>query len=134
MVSTTTNTDYPSPAEGPQPGPPPAGPIGKPKRKRPPTARKSAARGYENADGRDRSLGESGDTYPGRLFDVPGTNWRVVVCVQGRQWILQQCEGRDRWQSRKFFASKRRLAVVLKGLVPDRAFQAVKDKIEALPI
>lgn len=134
MYVDTTNTDYPSPAEALEPGPPPANKADQPKPKRPPTALKSAARRYENADGRDRSVGESGDSYPGRLFDVPGTNWRVVVCVQGRQWVLQQREGKDRWLGRKFFSNKRRLALVLKTLVPDRAFRAIQHEIEKLPI
>lgn len=134
MYVDIANTDNSDSALAPQPGPPPADPTAGLKPKRPPAPSLEASRRCPKPDGRDRSLGESGDAYAGSLFDVPGTSWRVVVCAQGRQWIAQQREGKDHWVSRKFFANKRRLAAVLKTLVPDRAFQAVKDKIEALPI
>ena len=82
----------------------------------------------------DRSRWEIGDNYPGVLFAIPGTAWRVAVCAKGYCWILQQREGKDRWHSRKFFARKARLALVLKELVGTKAFKAIEAKIEALPI
>jgi hypothetical protein len=89
--------------------------------------------GVNTSGGRDRSKGESGDNYPGALFSIPGTAWRVSVCREGRQWVLQQRRAKDHWGSRKFFATKRRLAVVLPTVVGTQAAALVKDKIEALP-
>jgi hypothetical protein len=98
-----------------------------------PQAGNTDACGETSAAKPDRSKWESGDQYPGALFAVPGTNWRVAVCAKGYCWMLQQREGRDRWISRKFFATKKRLAVVLTELVGDRAFRAVKAKVDELP-
>ena len=83
---------------------------------------------------RDRSSGESGDDYPGVRFHVPGTNWRVAACAKGYCWLLQQRRAKDHWESRKFFATKKRLAVVLADLVGAEVAAKVKDKIDALPI
>jgi hypothetical protein len=102
--------------------------------KQPPATRKSTARGYQNPKGRDRSKDESGDAYPGTLFDIPRTAWRVAVCREGRQWMLQQREAKDRWQSRKFFARKQRLATVVQQLLGTAAYKSVAAKIDALPV
>lgn len=83
---------------------------------------------------RDCSLGEGGDNYPGALFSIPGTLPRVAVCAKGYCWTLQQREARDHWISRKFFASKTRLAKVLPEVVGPDAATLVMPKIEALPI
>lgn len=119
----------------------PDGPIPRPVARSPPRPPKSAlARVSEGRppDGagkpRDRSKGEAGDLYPGALFRVPGTPWRVAVCHEGRQWILQQREARDHWVGRKYFSNKQRLAVVLRELVSPAAYRAIEPQIAALPI
>ena len=134
MLLDTTNTDDLINLEPAQPAGPAANLSDQPEPKRPPQALLAAARRCPKPDGRDRSVGENGDRYPGRIFEVPGTNWRVVVCAEGRQYIAQQREGRDRWTSRKFFTNRRRLGVVLRQLVGARAFRAVEATIAALPI
>ena len=134
MFTDTTITDDPPASEAQQPAPAPANLADQPEPKRPPQSGVAAARRCPKGNGRDRSIGENGDRYPGLLFDVPNTSWRVVVCAEGRQWIIQQREGKDKWVSRKFFATKRRLAVVLKQPVGSRAFKAIQHKIEKLPI
>jgi hypothetical protein len=83
---------------------------------------------------RDRSLGEAGDNYPGALFPIPGTTYRVAVCAKGFCWMLQQREARDHWISRKFFASMARLAKVLPEVVGPDAAALVMPLVEALPI
>ena len=59
---------------------------------------------------------------------------RVVVCSKGYCWILQRRRGVGRWESVKFFARRQRLGQVLRQLAGDRAYNAVKAKIEALPL
>jgi hypothetical protein len=120
------------PPNGLSDGPAPARPSGPPKT--------ALARVPEpacppaNRRARDRSLGESGDRYPGALFAIPGTNYRVAVCAKGYCWILQQREARDHWIRRKFFASKARLAKVLPEVVGPNTAAAVMPLVEALPI
>jgi hypothetical protein len=41
---------------------------------------------------RDRSLGEGGDNYPGTLFSIPGTTYRVAVCAKGYCWICSNAK------------------------------------------
>ena len=116
--------------------------VARPNTKSRPGAKKTGLPQVGNAERRtqvrvsktERSRWESGDQYSGVLFGIPGTNWRVAVCAKGHCWMLQQREGRHRWISRKFFATKKRLAVVLIKLVGEQAFGAVKDKVDALPI
>jgi hypothetical protein len=134
MLDGTTTLHNPVDLEAAQPAGPLANLADQPKPKRPPQTLLDAAHRCPKPNGRDRSVGENGDRYPGVLFDVPNTSWRVVVCAEGRQYIAQQREGRDRWASRKFFTNRRRLGVVLRQLVGARAFKAVQAKIEALPI
>lgn len=76
---------------------------------------------------------ERADSYRGVLFPIPNTNWRVAVCREGRQWLLQQREAKDHWESRKYFARKGRLATVIRDHLGEAAFQSVQSKIEALP-
>lgn len=80
-----------------------------------------------------RDFWEEGERYPGVIFHISETPWRVSVCPQGRQWVLQRKCG-HRWQSLKFFATKRRLAEVIKKLCGDAAYSAVAAKVKALPI
>ena len=83
---------------------------------------------------RDRSKEEFGDSYSGVLFQIPGRNWRVAVDRVGYQWMLQQREARDHWQSRKFFARKARLAKVIEETFGRQIYLAVCDHISKLPI
>ena len=99
--------------------------------RRPPPARSHTP---QNRLPPDHTSWETSGDYRGALFEVPGTPWRVAVCPKGYCWILQRRRGVGRWESLKFFARRPRLATVLRELVGDRAYQAVKDKIEALPI
>src|SRR5262245_58096488 len=43
------------------------------------------------------ATGERYDAYAGALFQIPGTTYRIAVCQEGRQWILQQREAKDHW-------------------------------------
>lgn len=36
---------------------------------------------------------EGDDRYCGVIFEIPETQWRVAVCKDGYQWLLQQREG-----------------------------------------
>jgi hypothetical protein len=83
---------------------------------------------------RDRSKGEAGEQYPGVQFRIPGTNYRVAASADGHCWIIQQREARDHWIGRKYFSNKRRLAVVVKTMVPAAAFKEIEPQINALPI
>ena len=134
MLLSTTITDDPLAPEAQQPGPPVANLSDQPEPKRPPAARNSRLTHGQNGSGPDRSQRETSDAYGGALFPVPGSPYRVAVCAKGYCWILQIRRGADRWEGVKFFATKRRLAVVLRQLVGARVFRAVQDKIEALPI
>lgn len=82
----------------------------------------------------NRALWERADTYQGALFPIPNTNWRVAVCKDGYQWLLQQREAKDHWETRKYFATKRRLSTILQETLGDEAYISVAHKIDALPI
>jgi hypothetical protein len=56
----------------------------------------------------------------------------VSVCPEGYQWILQQRKGEDHWESRKFFSNKDRLAHVVQELLGAKAYDRVRDRIQAL--
>ncbi len=79
------------------------------------------------------SIWERSDSYRGFLFEV-SDGWRVVVCRDGLQWILQQREARDHWEGRKYFARKSHLAEAIKKMFGDDEFARVKARVEALPI
>lgn len=82
-----------------------------------------------------RTHWEQGDLYPGVIFDVSGhPRWRVVVCKDGLQWILQHREAKDHWEGRKFLATKSRLATVVEDMFGLETLEACKDRIGALPI
>lgn len=83
---------------------------------------------------RDRSRWEAGDLYPGVIFTIPDTAFRVAVCERGYQWILQRRDGKDRWTNLKYFARKGRLATVIRDLLGEDIFPTVETKIESLPI
>jgi hypothetical protein len=87
--------------------------------------------GYLSQELRD---GERYDDYQGVLFEIPSTRYRVAVCVDGYQWLLQQCKGQNQWISRKYFARKERLATVIRQELGDDAYNAVADLIARLPI
>lgn len=134
MLINTTPTDYPSPGEAAEPSSQLANATDQPEPKRPLATPKTGLPHVPKAASRDRSTWETGDDYGGVLCVVPDTPYRVAVCAKGYCYLLQHRRGKDRWDNQKFFANKRRLAAVLKTLVPDRAFRAVQPEIEKLPI
>lgn len=77
---------------------------------------------------------ERADNYWGAIFCIPDTNWRVAVCRDGYQWILQQREAKDHWENKKFFARKQHLAEAVEAVIGEEAYQRVADRIEGLPI
>lgn len=81
-----------------------------------------------------RVSGERYDAYRGALFLIPHTRYRVAVCAEGRQWMLQSRKGRDQWKGLKYFATKRRLGTVIRETLGDTAYLSVRDQLDALPI
>ena len=134
MYVDTTLTDNQPSGEAPERVAPLAKPRAHPdpKRERSPPPKRSHT--PQNRLPPDHTTWETHDDYRGALFEVPGTPWRVVVCSKGYCWILQRRRGVGRWESVKFFARRQRLATVLRQLAGDRAYNAVKAKIEALPL
>lgn len=61
---------------------------------------------------------ERDDNYWGVALSL-NDKWRVVVCSEGRQWILQYKRTRDRWTSRKFLERA--------ALVPQRVLELVGE-------
>ena len=76
---------------------------------------------------------ERADRYRGVLFQV-SDSWRVVVCRDGLQWILQQREGRDHWEGKHFFSRKSHLGEAIKEKFGEKVFSRVKARIDLLPI
>jgi hypothetical protein len=83
---------------------------------------------------RDTSQWERSDDYRGALFRIPRTPWRVAVCKEGHQWILQRREAEDHWEGHKYFSNKKRLGQVVEETLGAKAFGRVRSKIDALPI
>lgn len=115
----------------------PDGPIPQQKPKRPPSPPKVGLGQVSKPNPADRPRGYAGeryDAYGGVLFLIPGTRLRVAASADGLCWIVQHREGRDHWVGRKYFSNRRRLATVLRELVPATAFRSVEAKIAALPV
>lgn len=83
------------------------------------------ARGYSNT--------ERDDSYRGVLFYIDET-WRVTVCKDGYQYVLQQREAQDHWEGRKFYARKDHLARGITDTLGDDAFGLIQSQVEALRI
>ena len=87
--------------------------------------------GYLSQQRRD---GERYDSYRGVIFQIPDTRYRVAVCLEGRQWLLQQRKGKDQWKNKKHCSRKENLLKRLHELLPTDDYLKIKSRVEALPI
>ena len=81
----------------------------------------------------DPTLRESDNLYP-KVVAQPSIRWRVILCAQGLQWIIQKKESSHAgpWRAEKYLNSRSALikACGALGLLSDPATEAV---IYALP-
>lgn len=49
--------------------------------------------------------------------------WRIAVCHDGRQWIIQYRRTADQWVSRKFFSRAQHVPDVVRFLVDEAAYE-----------
>ena|ERR1700733_1480684 len=134
MLANTTYTDSPAPDDVRGRGPETDHRTTHPEAKRSPATPKTGLPHLFKPPPSDRATWETGDDYDGVFFLIPGTAYRVAACPKGYCWLLQQRRGRHRWENRKYFATKRRLAAVLPSVVGTLAAEAVREKVDALPI
>jgi hypothetical protein len=79
------------------------------------------------------STTEAADDYAFVRFYI-NSRWRISSCAAGRQWILQERLGPDRWQARTFSARKASLGRVIKRHCGAKAWEKVRHLAAALPI
>jgi hypothetical protein len=76
----------------------------------------------------DPALRERDDLYP-KVFAQPSIRWRVILCAQGLQWIIQKKESSHAgpWRAEKYVTSRSALikACGTLGLLSDPATEAV---------
>ena len=81
----------------------------------------------------DPAFRERDDLYP-KVVAQPSIRWRVILCAQGLQWIIQKKESSHAgpWRAEKYLTSRSALikACGTLGLLSDPATEAV---IYALP-
>ena len=76
----------------------------------------------------DPALRERDDLYP-KVVAQPSIRWRVILCAQGLQWIIQKKESSHAgpWRAEKYLTSRSALikACGTLGLLSDPATEAV---------
>lgn len=60
--------------------------------------------------------------------------WRVIVCKDGIQYVVQYRKGHNNWIGKKYASRKEGVHLAVRSLVHGRTYNAVKDKIENLLI
>ncbi len=76
---------------------------------------------------------ERDDDY--RWVRIPiDARWRVIVCKEGRQYVLQYRDGPNHWTGKKFAPTKAGVHLAVRQCCDGQTYAAVRDKIEDLLI
>jgi hypothetical protein len=78
-----------------------------------------------------RTHREKDDTYWGVVLRL-NDSWRVVVCSDGRQWILQHRKSENAWRGRKYFSRAEYVPATVKELVGEKACALAIDWVRSL--
>lgn len=77
---------------------------------------------------------EGYDAYCGVVFVFPESRWRVAICREGRQYLLQHFKRENVWENRSYFATKGGLKDGIVSKLGMNKYLEVKNKIDDLKI
>ncbi len=94
--------------------------------------------GAKNGPG-TRSIQEKDDSYRGVLFQIPVregqlARWRVIVCHEGRQYIIQKCHGSNRWRGTGYYARKQHLEEAILRIFGDDTHAKLQGALDSLKL
>jgi len=78
---------------------------------------------------------ERDDRYRRVVFAIPGEDkWRLIVCKDGCQYILQEQEAPNSWQGRRFLSRKDSVARAIEELFGEAVLALLREQISNFTI
>jgi hypothetical protein len=69
------------------------------------------------------------------VFAIPGEDkWRLIVCKDGFQYILQEREAPNSWQGRRFLSRKDSVARAIEELFGENVLTLLREQISNFEI
>jgi len=78
-----------------------------------------------------RSGREKDDAYQGVVLPLT-ESWRLVVCREGRQWIIQHRRSANDWKGRKYLSRAENVPPVVHELIGEQACLRAIEWLESL--